>query len=405
MDAIVITKSIFSRNVSDIIVDVDSAISCPITISADGITTSFILYPSNDKVCIHTSDILENFNTEYDPLLYTDFKVHSMTLKPVTISVGEPDNKQEFLANTIFGGYDNLILANEHEFVKHNFLTNRPQVSYTYSGVKERLVFAIYNKGPEPNVSYPTSSKRNIYIRVYFKESPSIQIEWGTIETDITLNIIDCSLNTIANSIHNICTDDIVAYDVYGEEQDSDSVYIYPQRFIVRPNSNSLTHFLFQNTLGGFDSITASGTVVNYANGEIKTSKVRRQETETSNRFTKSYEVNTGYIVSSQEENLWHEFLRSTNRYIQLNNGSYRKIIIEEYKAEHTKMNADYFTFKFHYAEETYGEYFGKDSKLPQYPEKREAFHCAEGPFILADGGTFNVLKYKIKTFNKNELQ
>ena len=373
MGAIKETKSIFSQNMADIIADAGEDVSCPIVIDSDESTTTvFRLYVIDGGVRLCTSDIVGNYRKDYQPHINTTGIVKSPFDK-VSIQVRNEDDEYtawKWDIYAIFGAYDSLKIDNEYEFIQHNFLTWRPQICYTSPGVKEQLSFVICNEGPDESVTYPTTSSRKIFAKVYFRTHQPEIIGLEIAEEDLTLYRVDCSYNRITAITEMLqIDDDVVAYDIYGgiDENVSDSITINPQRFIVRPRSSSHTHFFFQNTLGGFDTITATGEVVSSAKGDIQTSMVRRKETEVHNAYVKSWEVNTGYIVTAQEENLWHEFLRSTNRYILLDNGTYRKIIVEEYKAERATMEADSFTFKFHYAEAVAGSGFNKTENLPEF--------------------------------------
>lgn len=373
MGAIKQTKSIFSCNMADILADAGEDVSCPVVIHSDTSPhTVFRLYAidSNIRLCI--SEIIRNYSKSYTPHI-TDVAKVVCPLDRVFIQIRNETDEftvWSYSIFAIFGGYDKLKISNEYEFIQHNFLTWRPQICYTSPGVKEQLSFVICNEGPDELVTYPATSHRKIFAKVYFRTHQAVVFGLEVADKDLTLYRVDCSYDRIALIVGFLQIDDeVVAYDIYGgiDENTDDSVVINPQRFIVRPRSSSHTHFFFQNTLGGFDTITATGEVVSSAKGEVQTSMVRRKETEVHNAYVKSWEVNTGYIVTAQEENLWHEFLRSTNRYILLENGTYRKIIVEEYKAERATMEADSFTFKFHYAEAAEGSGFNKAESLPEF--------------------------------------
>lgn len=373
MGAIKQTKSIFSCNMADILADTGEDVSCRIVIHSDtSPSTAFRLYAidSNIRLCI--SEIIRNYSKSYTPHI-TDVAKVVYPLDRVSIQIRNEADKLSawsYSIYAIFGGYDKLKISNEYEFIQHNFLTWRPQICYTSPGVKEQLSFVICNEGPDELVTYPATSHRKIFAKIYFRTHQAVVFGLEVADQDLTLYRVDCSYDRIATIAGILQIDDeVVAYDIYGgiDEKTDDSVVINPQRFVVRPRSSSHTHFFFQNTLGGFDTITATGEVVSSAKGDVQTSMVRRKETEVHNAYVKSWEVNTGYIVTAQEENLWHEFLRSTNRYILLENGTYRKIIVEEYKAERATMEADSFTFKFHYAEAAEGSGFNKAESLPEF--------------------------------------
>lgn len=373
MDSIKYTKSIFSLNMEDIVTNVGEDRSCPIVIhSSDTPTIAFRLNAIDGNIQLRTSDIVDNYRQQYEPHMDSESDICTeQGLDRVSIQIRNESDEftaESFAIYTIFGGYDKDCIGDEHDFIKHNFLSWRPQSDIVVPGIKQELSFVIYNEGADTSITYPATN-RKLYAKIYFKTLPAVIKELAVVSTDKTLFRLDCSYNRIVSIIADEVDDEIVAYDIYGgtDSNDIKCISIKPQRFIVRQNSSSYTHFFFQNSLGGFDTITATGEVATIADGDIITAKNRNTEREVSNSLVKSWEVNTGYITTKQEENLWHEFLRSTNRYILFDDGSYRQIIIEEYKAERVKMEIDSFTFKFHYAEAEKGGYAEKMDGLPDF--------------------------------------
>lgn len=366
MSAIQITKSIFSQNMSDISVAAKNGSKCSVEIipRAAQSAVTFSISPWNNKILLRTSDIVNNYAIEYNPRLDQNYVIGGITLDRITIKVSIDNVVSEFIIDYIPGGYNALELKDEYEFLKHNFLTNRPQITYTSLGIKEILSFVIYNQGPDSTKDY-TTIVRKLQATVYLNNGTTTTVSLGTIRADCQMYLLDCSLTKIASKISGQNANDIVAYDVYGVN-DGDN-YTNPQRFIVRPLDSSYSYFLFQNKLGGFDTITATGEVISSTKSNIQTSIVRRIETEVNNDLTRSWEVNTGYIVSAQEENWWLEFFGSTNKYILFADGTYRRIILEEYKAERTHQSCGSFTFKYHYAEPMVSKYFPKLTTLEPY--------------------------------------
>lgn len=357
-------KSLFSKNMEDISLNLNGEAKTPIVVHhKDSDTIAFTLFAVDDKVSIHTSDIVNNYATSYEPHIEDGGERYSAIDEISIQSRNETDEATVWSHRvpTIFGGYDKLKIADEYDFLSHNFLTWRPQIEYVVPGVKQQLsfVYCVEDVGSDENSRY-------LCMKIYFQTTSPISVRLHDLSYSMMRVQIDCSYNRIKELAKTLCDDEVVAYDVYGTNK-AGEVVIKPQRFVVRQNSSSYTHFFFQNSLGGFDTITATGEVTTIADGEIVIAKNRNTEREVSNSLVKSWEVNTGYITTKQEENLWHEFLRSTNRYILFDDGSYRQIIIEEYKAERVKMEIDSFTFKFHYAEAEKGGYAEKMDELPDF--------------------------------------
>ena len=357
-------KSLFSNNMEDISLNLNGETKTPIVVNHKGTNTIvFSLFAVDDKVSIHTSDIVNNYAEPYEPHINNDGVLYS-TIEEISIqSRNETDEYTDWSHSipTIFGGYDKNRIVDEYDFLNHTFLTWRPQIDYVVPGIKQQLsyVHCVEDVNSDDNGPY-------LCVKIYFRISSPISTQLYDLSDPMKRIQIDCSYNRIKELAKTLCDDEVVAYDVYGTNK-AGEVVIKPQRFVVRQNSSSYTHFFFQNSLGGFDTITATGEVTSIADGDIITAKNRDIEREVSNSLVKSWEVNTGYITTKQEENLWHEFLRSTNRYILFDDGLYRQIIIEEYKAERVKMEIDSFTFKFHYAEAEKGGYAEKMDELPDF--------------------------------------
>lgn len=364
-------KSLFSRNMEDISLILNGEAKTPIVVRyKDAGVIVFTLFAVDDKVSIHTSEIADNFQFSFNPYIERWDTIRSVIEEISIQSRDENDEVTDWSERipVLFGGYDNSRLLDEYDFLQHNFLTWRPQIDYVVPGIKEQLSFVICNEGADTNESYPEETSRRIYAKIYFRSLAPTTKLLCEVNTDMSIYRLDCSYDHIANLVAEEFDDEVVAYDIYGDtDADNGVVGIKPQRFVVRPQTASNTYFFFQNSLGGFDTIIATGELKTIADGDNLTAMVRKTESEVYNGYVRSWEVNTGYITTKQEENLWHEFLRSTNRYILFDDGSYRKIIVEEYKAERVKLQMDSFTFKFHYSEAAKGGFAEKSETLPDF--------------------------------------
>ena len=357
-------KSLFSRNMNNF----DIAAENTVRIAASKNSSEeidFCLQPLNGKVVIRASDIAGNYSTPYDPHI-ENTSVFRQALDSITIQARDEQGgavNYEKTTSVIFGGYDNHSLTGEIEHIDHNFLTWRPQVDFVVPNIKQQLTFVIYNTGELVLIR-----SRKISVKVYFKTTLPKVFEIGTFDDNMTLYRIDCSYQTIRELTKNV-DDEIVAYDIFGAEGDTlpRPCTIRPQRFVVKESNLSDSYFFFQNTLGGFDTIVATGEIKEVSKGEVYTVSTLQGEVEVENAHIRAWEVNTGYISTSQEESLWREFLQSTNRYVLFRDGSQRQIVVEEYKAERTKLELGSFTFKYHYADKERGLYYQKSEELKEY--------------------------------------
>lgn len=358
------TKSVFSKNMQDIIVAVGKVSNATVEVSdADGKAASFLLQPVNTFITLCTSEVIDSFARPYLPHIDTvETQVEAIQPISLKITVGEEEYKNISIP-TIWGGLPEKV-NDEHYFLQHHFLTWRPQIGYVTKGIKQQLSVAIVNT--QIGESQVVQKGRSLYVMVYFRVDPPIELHLENCNFDNSIYRIDCSYQRILDLVKSqgIQTSDIVAYDIYGKAISPEHSSIIPQRFIVLPHNSAYEYFFFQNTLGGFDTIIAFGNTTSISSSEVKTSIVRHCESEIVNDFSESWETNTGYINSQVEKGLWQEFFRSTNRYRLYPDGTARRIIVEECKAEYTRHQIGSFTFKYHHATQDKGAYYEHQESL-----------------------------------------
>ena len=360
------TKSVFSKNMRDIYISVGKVSNAMIKVSdVDGNAASFMLQPVNTFITLCTSEVINNFAQSYAPYI-EDTGMQVESIRPITLEVSVDDvTRKKISIPTIWGGLSERV-SNEYEFLQHRFLTWRPQIGYVTKGVKQQLSLAIVDT--QVGVANVVRKMRSLYVRIYFRSIAPIEKHLGDCALDNSIYRIDCSYQRIYDLVkaHIPPGEEIVAYDICGIATSDSYSAVMPQRFIVLPYDSGNRYFFFQNTLGGFDTIIAFGSTKSISTSDVKTSIVRRRESEVANDFKESWETNTGYINSEVEKGLWQEFLRSTNRYILLPDGTARNIVLEESKAEHTQHKVGSFTFKYHYAEQDKGAYYEAQDTLTE---------------------------------------
>ena len=138
----------------------------------------------------------------------------------------------------------------------------------------------------------------------------------------------------------------------------------YPQRYILRAPKYNDTCFGFVNTLGGFDTFMATGKIILKPQGDIQTFVNGNEETEVENGYTSHWEASTGHIDTERMAMLIQDFLKSSERWLLANN-TWQKIIVDEYKVEHTALELNAYTFKYHLAKKDEHRYFQRQD-LPE---------------------------------------
>lgn len=122
-----------------------------------------------------------------------------------------------------------------------------------------------------------------------------------------------------------------------------------PQEFYLLPSRRHCS-YLFRNCYGFFDTIHATGPKSLSSDGEVSTFINGGLESELDNSARLYFEQGTGYIATKDEASFWMDFMRSSERYV-IENGTAKKIIIDEGDAKTTIEELSSFKFKWHYAD------------------------------------------------------
>ena len=116
-------------------------------------------------------------------------------------------------------------------------------------------------------------------------------------------------------------------FDVYIEDSNGNRL-TYVQRYILSQNTPEDKFFLFENTLGGLDSVVFTGANVFNPDGTFGNSLYDGQLVNTHNDISRIYTQYTGY--KSPREILWlKDFWTSMQRYV-INDGGVFPIVIED---------------------------------------------------------------------------
>lgn len=241
--------------------------------------------------------------------------------------------------------------------------TMRPQSAYTLPWSREILQMAI----PSEFKGKPVE----IYADVHFAEYGKKRLLYQTIPyvPAARLVAIDVSYKNIeALAFKSEYVDGhIMAYDIVGVVDGIEDLPV-GQRFIVAPNNRNIRGWYFRNSLGAFDTVHSFGSVARALESEVKTFTVNLKELEISNISKEVFSIDTGYIKSKAELNLWYEFLRSTERYAILSNNEISRIVVDESDSQKTLNEVGSISFKCRMSEDIQGYGFSK-SRLEDFSE------------------------------------
>lgn len=344
-------QSIFAKNLKDI--SLATSLDTLITVGLSGgplsreETLSFTLTPVDGVIVIKVSELARRLLTRYDatvdviiPDKVYDYDCVLADFPTLTISASNASGQCTWSTPVTVGGYGNREIADEASFFRKNFLTFRPQVVKTSFGLKEELTLF--------NVEAVT---RAISARLYFRNDLPYEVilaHFGATPKMFRIDVSPAAIKAVAD--YYGYTDEILAYDIFGVEGGVASPVAglpFAQRFVLTPPSPRHTSFFFQNSLGAFDTVTATGQRTSLSEGEASLFTSGRREYTLDTGLYESFEVNTGYIRSRAEKYLWDEFLLSPYRWLLLPDGTHREVVIDDFDASYTFSQLSSYTFTY----------------------------------------------------------
>lgn len=355
---------IFSRTAGDIVVtDIPSGPLFEVYFAYEGRRFGFEARAYNGKYTLHLSEVLKALEENTSAPAVPDGGCLSIYAKTLTVEFLLGEELEDSCVINWIPGY---CKANSDDIEKltHSgyWWTFRPQTAYTYAWSREILQLALP----------ANSAEIEIYVDIHFAEYGKKRLLYKTVRPDgptFELVAIDVSYKHIENLAYlSEYTDGhILAYDVTGV---SDGVEDLPigQRFIVAPKNRDVRGWYFRNSLGAFDTVYSFGSFARALESEAKTFTTNKKELELTNITKETFSVDTGYIKNEKELNLWYEFLRSTERYIVLNDNEVARIVVDESDSEKTLSEAGSISFRCRMSEEVEGYDFSK-SRLEDFSD------------------------------------
>lgn len=251
------------------------------------------------------------------------------------------------------------------DFFARNFLTHQPQIIETTPLQPQWLAFVR---------TYPYQTME-LHTTLYTADGRTFTKQISETPGSYTYNQIDTSFSACWQEF---CKEkDLVpiAYDVFGTSQKaqiSDGVttlidkpnHPIGQRYLLRKARMDDQCFGFVNGMGGFDTLMMQGRTILKPEGDAETFTNSEVEKELANNYTSYWETSTGYIDSERMAAQYQDFLKSRDRWV-CRDGEWHRIIVDEYKAEHTARELNAYTFKYHLAERNERRFYDRE-ELPE---------------------------------------
>lgn len=240
------------------------------------------------------------------------------------------DHESKEINFTAVKGYRSIEPGDLDSFFKNNWLTSMPQRN------------AVVLHQP-------------LYLTAYVDKSV-------TVRADFTLN--DGSSRSLdlytlsANKVQTInlnpglliqqLEDEFQSVSLYG--QSGSDRYFFTQSFYLSRQNLYDSFFIYENRLGGIDSIRAIGDQVSKRKFESKSGLRRLLNVDYDQNRSAEIEKNIGYIKSIEHENQIAEFLYSPAKYVY-HQGAVHKIIVTSSELKTTSGALDDFAFTYIYAD------------------------------------------------------
>lgn len=293
----------FSGNISDIVLEqVDARVEFKLIHKGEVVIHEFYDPDADQAVIIRLKEILEysvscpSFDTAEHPIPKYTYEIN-----------GTP---KDFYC--LRGGHGAGVSA--ESFVASNFLTWQPQTCYTsYHGPSKLRYVALSNcmckvKGYFANMSTQTIVLRDV-------------MSSGNIHTmDVTYG-----------NIRGLFSEQPLYFDVWIES--AGVIKTWGQRYVLHEDQFNDDYFVFENSLGGFDTIKFTGARKEINKADSLKALFYNESLEFDLDIEQAFQKSTGYITSSIEKSWVMDFFNSTNRY-HLCDGVLRRIVVSKPKIE-----------------------------------------------------------------------
>ena len=245
-------------------------------------------------------------------------------------------------------------------FLKSQFLTLQPQQKQTLTWQPEFL-------------NYYTQEQCRLKLRAYFADGTNEEKYIADMETG-KLYTIDLSFLKVNGKFEK----QVGYYDAWIENTAGNRL-TYIQRYILTHPKDNSQIYVFENTLGGLDSVCFTGLFSEKleTNGNITT--INDESSDSDIDFSVIYEQNTGYIPTFEYIRWLRGFFLSCQRYHVTD--SFRKIYIEESENTFRLTELNSYTFEFRYSLQSKYDFVTRNQEmlpeLLEFPADDELFFLA----------------------------
>lgn len=323
----VISGPIFCADAPDVVIETADAAGIDVRLSISGFVWQFALSPvaelSGYVATIKTRDILEAL---IEPSSIGSGGVSGVPV--VEISAGA--DTESSISMSFLALYGSAAGKTPADMARH-WLTWRDQISATYFGCRERLTFLA-----GLDLLGWKSGSYTVAVKIY-TPSGIVQatLASGTIPSQVSYISVDASPASVlaVGEVSNILAYDL-SFSLSGTAADDTAATVesYPLRLVLGAADPRAKEFIFINSLGVEDRVTACGIRKDGLEGGSSKFVNGGVEREHGNEAQEQFEVYSGHLATARSVEQWMEFLKSSERY--LSSGGLKGIVIDDYNTE-----------------------------------------------------------------------
>lgn len=323
----VISGPIFCADAPDVVIETADAADIDVRLSISGFVWQFALSPVAEQsgyvVTIKTRDILEAL---IEPSSIGSGGVSGVPV--VEISAGA--DTESSISMSFQALYGSAAGKTPADMARH-WLTWRDQISTTYFGCRERLTFFA-----GLDLLGWKSGSYTVAVKIY-TPSGIVQatLASGTIPSQVSYISVDASPASVlaVGEVSSILAYDL-SFSLSGTAADDTAATVesYPLRLVLGAADPRAKEFIFINSLGVEDRVTACGIRKDGLEGGSSKFVNGGVEREHGNEAQEQFEVYSGHLATARSVEQWMEFLKSSERY--LSSGGLKGIVIDDYNTE-----------------------------------------------------------------------
>lgn len=273
-----------------------------------------------------------------------DTKIQTGSFRVFRYTIAENTPIAFFIAK---GGIDHPATGvSDDAFMESNFLSWQPQIKNIRSSQPEYL-------------SYLFRDGNKLVVKAYYEETSSLV----TLYTHTGDNQV-VSVNVSYSRIASLYAKEVKYYDVYVLNS-LDAKKTYTQRYLPIPRGDKEQTYLFENTLGGVDTLVCAGELSFKPSGSAEIAVVDEQDQEINFSGKIHFIQNTGYIQNEGYAKWIVDFFLSKQR-LHLAGSTLRSIIIPEQEQEWHYLNPSGFEFEFYYSDKGEYNFVDRTQDLPE---------------------------------------